>query len=155
MKINKLFSMKINKPQIKIRLLVAIALAILAFGGQAAALSIHSARTPNNFALIDGAGGGPSTGSGTATTSGDQCQLSPSNCIVTQYVNPLIKFLSAAVGIAVVISIVIGGIQYSSARDDPQAVGAAKKRITNAIFALIVYMFLFALLNFIIPGGLL
>ncbi len=131
--------------------MASVVFGLVCFGSQALALSqpiLHS-----TFAVVAPATGG---GDSTTTQSTDQCQLDPGNCnIVQQYIDPLIKFLSALVGIVVVIGIVIGGIQYSSARDNPQAVGAAKKRITNAILALIVYFFLFALLNFLIPGGLL
>ncbi len=154
--------MKSNKNLLKIKFLAAIIFGLVCFGAQVSALSTQA--SPHSFAIIAPAPGTATGSAGTATTptpttsgatSSDTCQLTPSSCIVTEYINPLIKFLSAVVGIAVVISVVIGGIQYSSARDNPQAVGAAKKRITNAIFALVVYMFLFALLNFIIPGGLL
>lgn len=73
--------------------------------------------------------------------------------IVTKYVNPLINFLAAVVGVAVVISMVIGGIQYSQSAGDPQAASAAKNRIRNAIIALVTFLFLYALLNFLVPGG--
>lgn len=74
-------------------------------------------------------------------------------CILDKYVNPAIKVLTACVGVAVVISIIVGGIQYSSAGGDPSKVGAAKGRIAKAIGALVMYIFLYAFLNYIIPGG--
>ena len=73
--------------------------------------------------------------------------------IIKKYIIPFIQLLSAGVGVVVVISIVIGGIQYGSAGGDPAKVSAAKKRIRNAIIALVAYLFLYAFLNFIIPGG--
>jgi hypothetical protein len=77
-----------------------------------------------------------------------------SNCdLITTYINPFVRLLSAIVGVAVVISIVIGGIQYSSSGGDSSKVTAAKNRIRNSIVALVTYIFLFALLNFLIPGG--
>jgi hypothetical protein len=81
---------------------------------------------------------------------------SVSKCdLVTKYVNPFINFLAALVGVAVVISIVIGGIQYGSSAGDPQKVNMAKNRIRNALVALLAFLFLYALLNFLVPGGLL
>jgi hypothetical protein len=74
--------------------------------------------------------------------------------LIKSYLDPLINFLSALVGVAVVISIVIGGIQYSSAGGDPSKVSAARNRIRNAILALILFIFLYAMLNFLVPGGL-
>ena len=75
--------------------------------------------------------------------------------LFSKYINPSINFLSAFVGVAVVISLIIGGIQYGSSAGDPQKVTAAKNRIRNAIIALVLFIFLYMLLNFLVPGGLL
>lgn len=80
--------------------------------------------------------------------------LDRGNCKIIDYLVIVINALSALVGIVVVIMIVVGGIQYSAARDNPQAVQAAKTRITNAILALVVYVFFYGFLNYLIPGGL-
>ena len=66
----------------------------------------------------------------------------------------LIRFLSVGVGIVVVGSIIVAGIQYTISRGDPQATANALKRVTNAAIALAMYIFAFALLNFLVPGGL-
>ncbi|HUY53105.1 MAG TPA: hypothetical protein VMV24_00825 [Candidatus Dormibacteraeota bacterium] len=76
-----------------------------------------------------------------------------SNCLITGYINPLIKFLNVAVSLVVVISVVMGGVQYSTSRDNPEAVKAARKRILNALLGFAAYFLLYAFLNFIIPGG--
>lgn len=65
-----------------------------------------------------------------------------------------INFLSALVGIAVVGSIVLGGIQYTTAGADPQKVSGAKNRIFNALIALFAYLFIYAFLQWLVPGGL-
>lgn len=65
-----------------------------------------------------------------------------------------INFLSAGVGVIVTIMIVVGGIQYASAGGNPQAVQAAKSRIANAVLALVAYFFLFAFMQWLVPGGL-
>jgi hypothetical protein len=75
--------------------------------------------------------------------------------LINKYLNPFVNFLAALVGVAVVASIIIGGIQYGSSAGDPSKVTAAKNRIRNAIIALVTFLFLYALLNFLIPGGLL
>ena len=96
----------------------------------------------------------PDLVTGSSTGSPIDCQSnSSSNCIVSKYINPLIRFLNIAVSLVVVISIVIGGIQYSASRDNPEAVKAARRRIMNAIIGLVSYFLLWSLLNFIIPGG--
>jgi len=85
-------------------------------------------------------------------------------CIGKKYsgenLNPIVdimfaifRFLSAGVGLIVVGSIIIAGIQYSAARGNPQATQNAIKRISNALIGLLVYIFLFAIANFLVPGG--
>jgi len=86
--------------------------------------------------------------------SDNSCNDTSSCNLLTQYVQPFINFLSALVGVAVTISIVIGGIQYGSSAGDSAKVSAAKNRIRNSIIALLAFVFLYALLNFVIPGGL-
>ncbi|HUP26586.1 MAG TPA: hypothetical protein VM124_03010 [Candidatus Limnocylindrales bacterium] len=81
--------------------------------------------------------------------------LNQSNCGIIKYLVLFIKFLSAIVGVVIVASIIIGGITYSASKDDPGATAAAKKRIANAILALGLYVFMFALLQYLIPGGVL
>jgi hypothetical protein len=70
-------------------------------------------------------------------------------------VKTLVNFLSAGVGIVVVGSIIFAGIQYIVAGNNPNAVGAAKKRIQDTLIALLAFFFIYAFLDFLIPGGLL
>ena len=72
---------------------------------------------------------------------------------IVQDINVVVNFLSIGVGVVVIAMIIIGGIQYSIAGDNPQAVSAAKQRIINALIALVAYIFMFAFLQWLIPGG--
>lgn len=74
-------------------------------------------------------------------------------CLVKNYINPAVAFLAALAGVAVVISVIIGAIQYSSAGGDPGKVTAARNRIVESIVALLAFLFLYAFLNFLLPGG--
>lgn len=65
----------------------------------------------------------------------------------------IVRFLSDGVGLVIIASIIIGGIQYTFSRGEPQAIAAATKRIQSSIIALVVFIFAYALLNFIIPNG--
>jgi len=67
--------------------------------------------------------------------------------------NKIVAFLSAGVGIVVVAVIILGGIQYMMAGDNPQAVGAAKQRVINGFIALVTFLLMFAFLQWLIPGG--
>lgn len=95
-----------------------------------------------------------------ASAAGEQVDVcgdlgSPADCnnFVDKYLNPLVIVLTALVGIAAVLSIIIAGIQYSSSADDPGTVTKAKQRIFNTILGLVAYVFLLAFLNYLIPGG--
>ncbi len=66
-----------------------------------------------------------------------------------------IRFLSYGAGLAIIGSLIYAGIHYSAARGDPQAVGLAKTRIQNVIIALFLFIFTYAILNFLIPEQLL
>lgn len=83
------------------------------------------------------------------------CKSISCNKLITDYVNPAIKVLTALVGIVVAISIVVAGIQYSSASGDPSKVSAAKGRLTNAVLALLAYLFMMGFLQWLLPGGVL
>lgn len=86
-------------------------------------------------------------------TTGGNCSTLTQCDLISKYINPFVDLLAALVGVAVVTSIIIGGIQYSSSGGDPGKAAAAKERIRNAIIALIVFIFLYSMLNFLIPGG--
>jgi hypothetical protein len=75
-------------------------------------------------------------------------------CIIDNYLRPAINTLSALVGVAVVISLIVAGIQYSTSADNSQAVSAAKQRMVTAVMVLVGYFSLYAFLNWVIPGGL-
>jgi hypothetical protein len=93
------------------------------------------------------------TGNSTcADTAASAC--TSTNCdLVKSYLDKFVLLLSTLIGVTVVLSLIVAGIQYSSSGGDPQKVTAAKSRITKTITALVAYVFLFALLQFLIPGG--
>lgn len=73
--------------------------------------------------------------------------------IYSKIINPGIIVLSAAVVLAIIGSIVVAGIQYSTANGNSSAVAAAKNRIFVSVVVLILYIFGFAILQWLIPGG--
>jgi hypothetical protein len=64
-----------------------------------------------------------------------------------------IRVLSAGVGLIVVGSFVVAGVQYTTSRGDPNATAKAVTRIRNSLYALLIYIFAAAMLNFVIPQG--
>jgi hypothetical protein len=108
--------------------------------------------------------GGSTLSNGQDCSTVDPCDPTPSNpdvgnsvsCsnIIKNYINPIILFLGAGVGLVIIIMTVIGGIQYITSGGDPNHVAEAKKRIANALLALVTWIIIWAFLEWIIPGGL-
>lgn len=80
-------------------------------------------------------------------------QLNSNNCGIIKMVIVITNAMSALVGVVIVAMLVWGGIQYSSAGADPSKVQAAKQKIINAIIALVLFIFGYALLQWLVPGG--
>jgi hypothetical protein len=77
------------------------------------------------------------------------------NCGITRYLKLFVNVLTGLVGVAVVGSVIFGGIQYSMSAGDAQKVAAARRRISNALLALLVFALTYGFLQWIIPGGVL
>jgi len=91
----------------------------------------------------------------TATPTGQGKNCDDKNCdLVALYINPFINLLSIVIGLVVAASLIMGAIQYTASSGDPQKTSAAKSRIQNTLFAFLAYAFMYAFLNFLIPGGL-
>ena len=82
-------------------------------------------------------------------SSGPAC----SKNIMEKYINPAIRFLSAGVGVIVVAMIIVGGIKYSMAENDPQKIAAARSQIFNALIALVAYILMYGFLLWVVPGA--
>ena len=72
---------------------------------------------------------------------------------IVKFVITVTNFLSAGVGVVIVIMVIIGGIQYSTAGGNPSAVAAAKQKIANALLALVAFIFMFSVIQWLVPGG--
>lgn len=65
----------------------------------------------------------------------------------------VINFLAVGVGIAVVGGVVYGSVRYITANGNSSKTQEAVKIITNALLALVLFAFLYAIINFLVPGG--
>lgn len=72
---------------------------------------------------------------------------------IKDFAYAIIRFLSIGVGIAIVLSIIYAGIQYSSSMGNPEATGKAKNRIQQTMIGFFIYIFAFSILQYLIPGG--
>lgn len=72
---------------------------------------------------------------------------------IVSYLKLFLKLFNMLVGVVVVLVLVIAGFQYITSAGDPSNTKQAKGRITAALTALILYMLMVAILNFLLPGG--
>lgn len=63
-----------------------------------------------------------------------------------------IRILSGGIGLALIGSIIYAGFEYTTASGDPNKTGLAKKRLVSTLLvALPIYIFTYAILNWLIP----
>lgn len=65
----------------------------------------------------------------------------------------IVRLLSDGVGVVVIASVVVGGIQYTTSAGDPNAAAKAVGRIRAALLALVIFIFAYAILNYVLPGA--
>ena len=65
----------------------------------------------------------------------------------------IVKILTVAIGVLAAIGITIVGVQYLTARDNEEQVRKAKKRLSQLVIGIILYVLLGSLANFFVPGG--
>lgn len=70
-----------------------------------------------------------------------------------KWLQRIINLLAALVGMVVVGSLIVAGIMYMTARDNASQVAAAKQRILMSIVSLLLFGFAYAILQWLIPGG--
>lgn len=75
-------------------------------------------------------------------------------------INPLLdlffaitRFITDGVGVILVIMMIVAGIRYTTSTGDPQKTEAAIKMIRGTIVGLLVYLFVFAAIQWLVPGG--
>lgn len=104
----------------------------------------------------DGSGDGDSGGSGSGGSGGGPGLLEGVNTKqgkVEEYLQLAVNILTGASAVAIVASVVISGIQYSTSGGNPQAVAKAREKIYGAVIALIASLLLYSFLQWLIPGG--
>lgn len=90
---------------------------------------------------------------GQIETSLIDCDTNGGNPVIS-LVLQVINFLAVGVGIAVVGGIIWGGLLYASSNGDSSKAKQGITTIVNAVIGLLFFMFMYALINFIVPGGL-
>lgn len=72
---------------------------------------------------------------------------------IIDIIKTVIGFMTAGIGILAVGATIVGGILYASAGGNPENIKKATSIWTNTVIGLILFAFLVAITNFLIPGG--
>jgi hypothetical protein len=73
---------------------------------------------------------------------------------IEDFLYAVIRFLTNGIGVMMVLAVIGAGIQYTMSEGSAETTMKAKKRITNIVLAAFVYLFIYAILQFLVPGGL-
>jgi len=80
-------------------------------------------------------------------------KLTKDNCGIIKLIVVVTNIMAGIAATVIVATLTFAGIQYSSAGADPSKVQAAKKRMYNALLALMLLIFGYAILQWLVPGG--
>ena len=81
-------------------------------------------------------------------------EADPETCAGFQLVQQVLNYMAAITIPIISLVIIVGGIQYSLAGSNPQALATAKSRLMKAAIALVTFVGLWGFLKWLIPGGL-
>lgn len=110
-----------------------------------------------------GGGDASETVTGKACEEGASVSILGNKCVsddgsgssIFTVLNIALQVLTWGIGIAGTFGIVISGIQYMTARDDPAQMTKAKNRIIHIAIGLVAYAVMWAFLQWLLPGGIL
>lgn len=83
-----------------------------------------------------------------------ETNILPGDMCVGSLLMLVVNILVYGLGAAAVLGTVIAGVMYLTARDKEAQVTAAKTRLYNIVIGLIAWAVMFAVMNWLIPGGL-
>lgn len=85
----------------------------------------------------------------------DKCIGSEDRNPIWEYTAQIIKAASRVFGLLVILMIIVSGIQYITSQGNSEQYKNAKTRLTQAVIGLILYILMFGILDYLIPGGIL
>ena len=89
---------------------------------------------------------------GDAETSVISCEGNGSTAIIN-IIKQVIKILTAGIGVAAVGAAIYGAFLYTTSEGSPDKIKKAREVWTNTVIGIIMFAFMVAITNFIIPGG--
>ncbi len=116
-----------------------------------------------NNVTSDGGGGGGSNqgqggqqqqGGGGGTGGNVETSILPNDWEVEDVLKLVLNIVVYGLGAAAVIGVVVAGIMYMTARDNEAQVTKAKTRLFEVVVGLVAWALMYAVLNWLLPGGL-
>jgi|SRR5690606_10801094 len=122
-------------------------------------LAISGQVSANNNNARDGAtgtGGQGQTESGCTSADGDvKTSIIPCEMDAMELLVWAINIMTVGVGVLAVAGIAWGAIMYASAGGSQEKTKKGIEIIRNVVFGLLLYVFLYAIVNFLLPGNVL
>lgn len=73
---------------------------------------------------------------------------------IDDILNLVLNIIVYGLGVAAVLGVIIAGVMYMTARDNEAQVARAKTRLYEVVIGLIAWALMYAVLRWLIPGGL-
>lgn len=83
-----------------------------------------------------------------------ETSILPGNWGIEDILKLVLNVIVYGLGAAAVLGVIIAGIMYMTARDNEAQVAKAKTRLYEIIIGLVAWAVMYAVLNWLIPGGL-
>lgn len=126
--------------------MLILTLGIAVFGGLFVSVSVGAVTSGNNNC-------GVNTSIITCPATTDNAGTTD-NTAVWVLLKIIINILTGGIGLVAIAGIVYGSILYTSAAGNPEQVKKAMGIFTNVVIGIVAYVLMYAVLNFIVPGGL-
>lgn len=133
--------------------LLAVLSTVVPVGGSAVALATTTPAPASTAAAPSCPAGEVALSVPIFASDGNCLAAGSSGNVITAYVILFLKLIGGLIGGIIILMLLIAGIQYITSAGNASLVKAAKDRIINAITALVLFAFMYAILNFLIPGG--
>lgn len=95
----------------------------------------------------------PAKKCGSAGTSVIACDGADGQEVIINVIKMAIQIMAAGVGILAVGAVIYGAILYATSEGSPDKVSKARMIWTNTVIGMLLFAFMAALMNFLIPGG--
>ncbi len=132
--------------------------------GKPVTIEVPEGQDCQDRGLLPVQSGNPAQSTGGGGTSGEddscgvdtvilQCSGYGENPIIRAFVE-IFNFFAVGIGILTVIGIILGGIKYITANGNSSQAEQGITIIVNAVIGLLLFIFMFSLINWLVPGGL-